>query len=136
MDINQALAVVDEQHHAVLATTRSDGTPQMSPVLAVPDGNGRLLVSTREPAVKTRNIRRDPRVWLCVIPDTFFGRWIQIEGTTEIISLPDALDLLVDYYRRAAGDHPDWDEYRDAMTRDKRLILRITPTRAGPDQSG
>jgi PPOX class probable F420-dependent enzyme len=136
MDIAQALAVIDEQHRAVLATMRADGTPQMSPVVAVPDGRGRLLVSTRQGAMKTRNALKDPRVWLCVMPDEFFGRWVQIEGNAEIVEQPEALDLLVDYYRRAAGEHPDWDEYRTAMIRDKRVVLRIEPTRAGPDRAG
>jgi PPOX class probable F420-dependent enzyme len=136
MDIDQALAVVTEQHHAVLATTRSDSTPQMSPVTVVADDGGRLLVSTRAPAMKTRNVRRDPRVWLCVLPDEFYGRWVQIEGTAEIVEQPEAMDLLIDYYRRAAGEHPDWDDYRAAMRREQRVVLRITPTRAGPDRSG
>jgi PPOX class probable F420-dependent enzyme len=136
MDIAQALAVVNEQHRAVLATMRADGTPQMSPVLTVPDDSGRLLVSTRQGAMKTHNVLKDPRVWLCVIPDEFFGRWVQIEGNAEIIELPEALDLLVDYYRRASGEHPDWDDYRTAMVREKRVVLRIEPTRAGPDRAG
>jgi PPOX class probable F420-dependent enzyme len=136
MDIAQALAVVNEQHRAVLATMRSDGTPQMSPVLAVPDGSGRLLISTRQGAMKTRNALAESRVWLCVLPDEFFGRWVQIEGNAEIIELPEALDLLVDYYRRASGEHPDWDDYRAAMVREKRVVLRIAPTRAGPDRAG
>lgn len=136
MNITQALAVVNEQHRAVLATMRSDGSPQMSPVLVVPDDDGRLLVSTRDGAMKTRNARRDPRVWVCVLPDEFFGRWVQIEGTAEIVEQPDALDLLVDYYRRGAGEHPDWDDYRAAMVRERRVVLRISPTRAGPDRSG
>jgi PPOX class probable F420-dependent enzyme len=136
MDIAQALAVVKEQHRAVLATLRSDATPQMSPVLAVADDEGRLLISTRQGAMKIHNARRDPRVWLCVLPDEFFGRWVQIEGTAEIVEQPEALDLLVDYYRRAAGEHSDWDEYRTAMIREKRVVLRISPTRAGPDRAG
>jgi len=136
MDTAQALNVVNEQHRAVLATMRADGTPQMSPVLVVPDGGGRLLVSTRQGAMKTRNVRKDPRVWLCVMPDEFFGRWVQIEGDAEIVELPAALDLLVDYYRRGTGEHPDWDEYRTAMVREKRVVLRIEPTRAGPDRAG
>lgn len=136
MDITQALAVVDEQHRAVLATLRADGTPQMSPVLVVADDDGRLLVSTREAAMKTHNVRRDPRVWVCVLPEAFFGRWVQIEGSVEVVEQPEALDLLVDYYRRASGEHSDWDDYRQAMVRERRVVLRITPTRAGPDRAG
>jgi PPOX class probable F420-dependent enzyme len=136
MDITQALAVVEEQHQAVLATMRADGTPQMSPVLVVPDGSGRLLISTRQGAIKVRNAQRDQRVWVCVLPDGFYGRWVQIEGTADIVEQPEALDVLEDYYRRASGEHPDWDDYRATMIRDQRVVLRISPTRAGPDRAG
>jgi len=105
-------------------------------VLCVADDEGRVLISTRETALKTRNLRRDPRASLCVFTDSFFGEWVQAEGDAEVISLPDAMDLLVDYYRRVAGEHSDWADYRAAMVRDRRVIVRITITRAGPDVSG
>jgi PPOX class probable F420-dependent enzyme len=105
-------------------------------VLCAIDDKGRVLISTREPAVKTRNLRRDPRASLCVINDGFFGEWVQVEGEAEIIHLPDAMELLVDYYRQIAGEHSDWDDYRAAMERERRVILRISLTRAGPDVSG
>jgi PPOX class probable F420-dependent enzyme len=94
------------------------------------------MVSTRETAAKTRNLSRDPRAMFCVINDAFFGDWIQIEGTAEIVHLPDAMDLLVDYYRRANGEHPDWDDYRTAMQREQRVMIRVSITRAGPDRHG
>ncbi|HLU56586.1 MAG TPA: PPOX class F420-dependent oxidoreductase [Pseudonocardia sp.] len=136
MDLEEARAVVREQHRAVLATVRHDGTPQLSPVLVAVADDGRLLVSTRETALKVRNLRRDPRTWLCVLPDGFFGRWIQVEGRAEIVSLPEAMDGLVDYYRRVSGEHDDWDSYRAAMQRERRVLLRIELTRAGPDRAG
>jgi PPOX class probable F420-dependent enzyme len=136
MDLDEARAVVREQHRAVLATIRGDGTPQMSPVLVAVDDDGRVLVSTREGALKVRNLRRDARSWLCVLPDGFFGRWIQVEGRTEIVPLPDAMEGLVDYYRRVSGEHEDWDDYRAAMQRERRVLLRIELTRAGPDRAG
>jgi len=136
MDLDDARGVIREQHRAVLATTRDDGTPQMSPVLVAVDDEGRALVSTRETAVKTRNLRRDPRSWLCVLPDGFFGRWVQVEGHAEIVSLPEAMDGLEDYYRRVAGEHDNWDDYRAAMRRERRVLLRITLDRAGPDRAG
>ncbi|MCP2260549.1 PPOX class probable F420-dependent enzyme [Streptoalloteichus tenebrarius] len=136
MDLDTARAVAREQHHAVLATMRADGTPQMSPVLVAVDDEGRLLISTRETAFKARNARRDPRVWICVLPDGFFGRWVQVEGTATVVSLPEALPGLEDYYRRISGEHPDWDEYRAAMRAERRVLLRIELTRAGPDRSG
>ena len=120
----------------MLATTRSDGRPQLSPVVVAVDDDGRVLVSTRETAVKARNLAKDPRASLCVISDAFFGEWIQAEGTAEIIHLPEALPILKDYYRRVSGEHPDWEDYRAAMRREKRLVIRITVDRAGPDVSG
>jgi PPOX class probable F420-dependent enzyme len=136
MDIDVARAFLGKHHRAVLATSRADGMPQLSPVTCAIDDDGRVLVSTRETAIKTRNLRRDPRASLCVFTDAFFGDWIQVEGAAEIISLPAAMELLVSYYRAVAGEHPDWDDYRAAMTRDRRVIVRIAITRAGPDISG
>jgi PPOX class probable F420-dependent enzyme len=136
VDVTEARAFLADHHHAVLATFRRDGRPQLSPVTVAVDGDGRVLVSTRETAVKAKNARRDPRVSLCVLSDTFFGAWAQVDGTAEIVSLPDAMDLLVEYYRRAAGEHPDWDEYRSAMERERRVAMRITIERAGPSVSG
>ena len=136
MDPGQAADFLRAHHRAVLATSRADGRPQLSPVLCVADDAGRVLISTRETAVKTGNLRRDPHASLCVFTDGFFGEWVQAEGDAEIISLPDAMDLLIDYYRRVAGEHSDWADYRAAMVRDQRVIVRITLTRAGPDVSG
>ena len=136
MDTKRASEFLRDHHRAVLATTRSDGRPQLSPVTVAVDDEGRALISTRETAVKTRNLARDPRASLCVMNDRFFGDWIQAEGDVEIIHLPEAMELLVDYYRRISGEHPDWDDYRAAMQRDRRVIVRITITRAGPDISG
>lgn len=136
MDLDEARKIVREQHRAVLAAMRSDGTPQMSPVLAAVDEAGVVLLSTRETAYKVRQIRNDPRVWICVLPDEFFGRWIQIEGTAEVVSLPEAMDGLIEYYRLASGEHPDWDEYRAAMESEQRVLLRVTLHRAGPDRTG
>src|SRR5262249_16285769 len=128
MDLARAREFIRTHHRAVLATFRADGRPQLSPVLCAVDDDGRGLVSTREPAWKTRNLRRDPRASLCVFTDGFFGDWVQVEGEAEVISLPEAMDVLVDYYRRVAGEHPDWDDYRAAMTRDRRVVLRVNLT--------
>jgi PPOX class probable F420-dependent enzyme len=136
MTAEQAREFLRAHHRGVLATTRADGRPQLSPVTAAVDGEGRVIISTRETAVKTRNIRRDPYASLCVFKDGFFGEWVQVEGIAEVISLPDAMELLVDYYRRSVGEHPDWDDYRAAMARDRRVVVRVTITRAGPSISG
>jgi PPOX class probable F420-dependent enzyme len=136
VDTARAADFLRAHHRAVLATSRSDGMPQLSPVTCTVDDEGRVLISTRETAVKTKNLRRRPQASLCVFTDTFFGEWVQVEGNVEVISLPDAMDLLVEYYRRVSGEHPDWEDYRAAMIRDRRVIVRITITRAGPDVSG
>ncbi|MGH3963210.1 MAG: PPOX class F420-dependent oxidoreductase [Pseudonocardiaceae bacterium] len=136
MDLDEARAVVAEQHHVVLATLRGDGTPQMSPVAATVDGQGRVVVSTRKTAFKVRNLRRDPRAWLCVLSDGFFGRWIQVGGRVRIVELPEAMEPLVDCYRSISGEHPDWDDYRAAMQREQRVLLQIELTSAGPDREG
>jgi PPOX class probable F420-dependent enzyme len=136
MDLDVAREFLHAHHRAVLATFRRDGRPQLSPIACACDEKGRVLISTRETAVKARNLRRDPRVSLCVLDDGFFGRWVQVDGEAEIISLPDAMDLLIDYYRRVSGEHPDWDDYRSAMVRERRVAVRVTLTRAGPDVSG
>lgn len=136
MELDQARAFLGENHRAVLATSRADGRPQLSPVLVAVDGEGRAIISTRETAYKVKNLRRDPKASLCVLNDNFYGDWIRVDGTAEIVSLPEALELLVDYYRRVSGEHPDWDEYRSAMQQQRRVLIRIQPERAGPDRQG
>ena len=136
MDFDDALEFVREHHDAVLMTRRRDGSPQLSPLTCGVNGAGKIVISTRETAVKVKNIRRDPTVSLCVVSKGFYGRWIQIDGRAEVVALPEAMEPLVDYYRSISGEHPDWDDYRAAMERDQRVILEITIDRAGPDVSG
>lgn len=136
MHVERAREFLRSNHRAVLVTRRADGGPQLSPVLCSIDADGRPGVSTRETAMKVSNLRRDPRVSLCVLNDGFFGDWIQVDGIAEIVSLPDAMELLVEYYRSLAGEHPDWDEYRSSMEQERRVLVRIEIERAGPDRSG
>ena len=136
MDLDQAREHIRAHSHAVLATLRRDGTPQLSPIMAVVDGAGRVVISSRETAMKVKNLRRTPTAWLCVLSDEFFGPWVQVEGSVQIVSLPEAMDDLIDYYRRAAGEHPDWADYRAAMEREQRVLIRLSITRAGPDVAG
>jgi PPOX class probable F420-dependent enzyme len=136
MDLDRARAVLRENHRAVLATSRADGRPQLTPVLVGLDADGRAIISSRETAYKVKNLRRDPKAALCVLNDSFYGEWVQVEGTAEVVSLPEALELLVDYYRRVSGEHSDWDEYRSAMQEQRRVLVRIQLERAGPDRQG
>ena len=132
MSPDEARAFVASNHRAVLITRRRGGGLQTSPVLVGVDDEGKVVISTREGAYKTGNLRRDPAVVLCVLSDDFFGRWIQIDGTAEIVPLPEAMEGLVDYYRRISGEHPDWDEYRRAMQHDRRVLVRVSVDAAGP----
>jgi PPOX class probable F420-dependent enzyme len=136
MDIEEARQFLRENHKAVVCTRRKNGDPAMSPITVGVDDEGYATISSRETAFKVQHLRRDPRVWLCVVNDRFFGPWVLIEGTATIVSLPEAMDMLVDYYRRISGEHPDWDEYRQAMERDQRVMIRIAIERAGPDSHG
>jgi PPOX class probable F420-dependent enzyme len=136
MNLDDAREFIRTNHRAVLATTRRDGRPQLTAVTVVVDADGRAVISSVGGTVKVRNLRRDPYASLLVMNDGFYGEWVQVEGPVEIIEQPEALDLLDDYYRRAAGEHPDWAEYREAMIRDRRVVIRIDLVRAGPNVSG
>jgi PPOX class probable F420-dependent enzyme len=136
VDIDLARDFVRRHHWAVMTTYYPDGRAQLSPVTAGVDDAGHVVISTRETATKTRNVAADPRVVLCALTKAFVGEWILIEGRADIIHLPEAMQPLVDYYRGIAGEHPDWDDYRAAMVRDQRVLVRVTITRAGPDRHG
>lgn len=136
MTPDDARAFVAENHRAVMVTRRSAGGVQTSPVTAGVDEDGMVVVSSRETAYKVRNLRRDPRVAICAFTDGFFGPWVQVEGTAEVLSLPEAMDGLIAYYRRISGEHPDWDDYRRAMEQDRRVLIRVPIDRAGPSKSG
>ncbi len=136
MDIERALDFIRHNHRAVLTTYYPDGRAQLSPVTVGVDHDGYVIISTRETATKTRNLTADSRVALCALNDGFFGDWVAIEGTAHIVHLPEAMEALVDYYRGISGEHPDWDDYRAAMVRDRRVLVRVTVTRAGPDRHG
>jgi PPOX class probable F420-dependent enzyme len=135
MDVDAALRFAAENHRAVLATHRRDGTPQLSPIVLGVDADG-IVISSRETAVKVKNLRRDPGASVCILNDAFYGAWVQVDGRADVVSLPAAMDGLIAYYRQIAGEHPDWDEYRVAMQRERRVLIRISPERAGPNVSG
>ena len=135
MEIEKGLDYVRDNSRAVLATRSRDGAPQMSPVtLAVVHDT--IVMSTRATAIKTLNIRRDPIAWLCVFPDKWLGRWVQLQCRAEVVSLPEAIDHLVDYYRTLSGEHPDWNDYKRAMNEDKRCVVQFEIETAGPDFHG
>lgn len=136
VDREELLAFLRPRHHCLLATTRRAGRPQLSPVTAGVDEAGRLVISTYPGRAKTANARRDPRVSACVLSDDWDGPWVSLEGKAEVLDLPEALEPLVDYYRSISGEHPNWDEYRAAMTRQGKSLLRIEVDRWGPVATG
>ena len=136
MGPDDAQAFVASNHRAVLITRRASGGLQASPVLVGVDGEGKLVISTREGTYKTRNLRRDPTAVLCIFNDGFFGPWLQVEGTAQVVSLPAAMEGLVDYYRGISGEHPDWDDYRRAMRQQRRVLVRVSIEKVGPTRAG
>ena len=136
VDLAGLLDFVRPRHHLLLVTTRADGRPQVSPVSGGVDDAERIVVSTYPDRAKARNAERDPRVSVCVLSDEWDGPWVQVDGTAEVLHMPQAEDALVDYYRCIAGEHPDWDEYRAAMRLQGKSLIRVTPERWGPLAAG
>jgi PPOX class probable F420-dependent enzyme len=136
MDLERARDFARQHHRAVMATRTPSGAVRQTPVVVAVDEEGRFTVSSREGAFKVRNLRRDPWAQLCLLTEMFFGAWMYVEGTVELVSLPEAMEPLVEYYRAISGEHEDWDDYRDAMRRDRRVLIRLVADRAGPDQQG
>lgn len=136
VDLPELLDFLRPRHHGLLATTRADGRPQLSPVSCGVDDEGRIVVSTYPGRAKAANARRDERVSMCVLSDDWDGPYVQVDGRGEVLDMPEALDALVDYYRCIAGEHPDWEEYRQAMRRQNKSLIRITIDRWGPIATG
>src|SRR5579875_2512700 len=132
MDPSEALEFLRTNHRSVLMVHRAGGDIAPSPVVHGVDDAGRVVISSRETAYKVRNLRRDPRATLCGFTDRFFGPWVTVSGTAEIIPLPEAMDRLMALYRQVAGEHPDWDDFRASMEREQRVVIAIRPETAGP----
>ena len=133
---DELLEFIRPRHHAIVITVRGDGRPQASPVTCGVDDEGRIVIATYPERAKTRNARRDPRVSVLFLSDDFGGAWVQVDGTGEVLDVPDAVEPLVDYYRAISGEHPDWPEYREAMLKQGKSLLRVTPARWGPVATG
>ena len=136
VDRDALLEFLRPRHQAVLLTHRADGGAQMSPVACGVDAEGRIVVSTYPQRAKVANLRRDAAVSLCVLSPDWNDAWVQVDGQAEVLDLPEALEPLVEYYRSISGEHPDWDEYRAAMTRQGKSLIRVTITRWGPIATG
>ncbi|MET8674487.1 PPOX class F420-dependent oxidoreductase [Streptomyces albidoflavus] len=136
VDRAELLDFVRPRHRALLLTARADGSPQASPLTCGVDGEGRIVVSTYPERAKTRNAQRNPKVSVVVLSDEWNGPWVQIDGTAEVIDAPESVEPLVEYFRVISGEHPDWDEYRAAMLKQGKSLIRITPERWGPVATG
>ena len=136
MDVDGAREFIRQHHRGVLATRAPGGAIRQSPVVAAVDDDGMIVISSRETAYKVRYLREDPRAQLCLFTDRFFGRWVWVEGRAEILSLPEAMEPLVAYYRGVAGEHEDWDAYRAAMRAEQRVLIRVPLERVGPSRAG
>ena len=136
VDLDGLLDFVRPRHHALLLTRRADGGPQASPVTCGVDTQGRIVVSTYPERAKARNAARDARASVVVLSDDFDGPWVQIDGDAEVVDGEAAVEPLVEYFRVISGEHPDWDEYRAAMRRQGKALLRVTPRRWGPVATG
>jgi PPOX class probable F420-dependent enzyme len=133
---NELLDFIRPRHQAIVITTRADGRPQASPVTCGVDDRGRIVVATYPERAKTRNARRDRHVSVLVLSDDFGGPWVQVDGTAEVLDIPEAVEPLVDYFRSISGEHPDWAEYRAAMVAQGKSLLRVTPESWGPVATG
>jgi PPOX class probable F420-dependent enzyme len=136
VELNALLDFVRPRHRMILVTRRHEGSPQLSPVTGGVDSAGRIVVSTYPERAKVANLRRTPESAVLVLSDDWNGPWVQVDGTAEVLDLPEALEPLVDYFRSISGEHPDWDEYRRAMTAQGKCLVRITPARWGPIATG
>ncbi len=133
---DELLEFLRPRHHVVLTTTRRDGSPQSSPITAGVDSQGRLTVASYPERAKVRNLRRDPSCSALVLSDDWNGPWVQVWGRGEVVDLPDAVEPLVEYFRSISGDHPDWDEYREAMRSQGKCLIRLQIERWGPIATG
>jgi len=132
------LDFVRTRHHLILLTSRADGRPQLSPVTGGVDDAGRIVISTYPDRAKAVNLRRDPAASVVVLSEEWNAAWVQVDGTAEVLDMPsaEALDGLVEYFRCISGEHPDWEEYREAMRSQGKSLIRITPTAWGPVATG
>jgi PPOX class probable F420-dependent enzyme len=135
-DREELLEFLRPRHHAILMTTRKDGRPQSSPNTCGVDTEGRIVISTYPERAKALNIRRDPRVTVCVLSDDFGGPWVQVDGVAEVVDLPESVEPLVEYFRVISGEHPDWDEYRQAMRDQGKSLIQVTIESWGPIATG
>ena len=136
VELDGLLEFVRPRHHMLLMTTRADGTVQASPVSGGVDTEGRIVISSYPERAKSTNVKRSGKAGVVVLSDEWNGPWVQIDGDAEVLDIPDSVEPLVEYFRNISGEHPDWDEYREAMVKQGKSLIRVTPRRWGPVATG
>lgn len=133
MEIADAQKFLQENHRACIAVRQEDGWPQMTFVTPAIDSQGRIIVTSRRSTYKVKHLRRDPRVSMLIFGEQFSGsKFVQIHGTAEILEQPAAMDVLIDWYKRVRGEHKNWEEYKQRMADEKRVIIRVAIEKVGP----
>jgi len=133
LTIDEVRNFLVDNHNAVLVARKRNGSPQITLVTAGVDGEGRVTISARKNTFKVRNVIRDPQVSLLVMGDDFHGsHYYQVDGRAEVVALPEAMDLLMDVYRRRLGAGMDVEETRRKILDQDRVIIRIEIDAVGP----
>ncbi len=137
MKISDAQDFLKDNHHGVLVARKKDGSLQMTLVSPVIDADGKVIVTSRETTYKVKNIRRNPQISLLVFGGQFHGsNYIQIDGKAEIIPQPQAMDIVLDWHRQIRGEPASWDEVREKTKAERRIAMRITIEKVGPQSRG
>ena len=132
MEVAEVLDFLRKNHRGCIAVRQRDGRPQMTFVSPGIDPDGRVIITSRGTTYKVKHIRRDPRVSLLIFGEQYSGsKFVQLHGSAEIIEQPEAMDLLVYWYKQVRGEHKNWDEYRETMRKQQRVIIRFNTEKVG-----
>ena len=133
MEIADAQKFLQENHRACIAVRQKDGWPQLTLVTPGIDPEGRVIITSRGTTYKVKHLRRDPRVSLLIFGEQYSGsKFVQIHGNAEIIEQAQAMDTLIYWHKQVRGEHKNWDEYREQMQNEKRVIIRVAIEKVGP----
>lgn len=137
MEIAEAKKFLRDNHHGVLVARKRDGSLQMTLVSPVIDAEGKVIITARDTTYKVKNIKRDPRVSLLVYGDQFHGsNYIQIDGKAEVLPLPQAMDIVLDWHRQIRGEPKSWEEIREKTLSEGRIAIKVTIEKVGPQNRG
>ena len=133
MEIADAQKFIKDNHRACIAVRQKDGWPQMTLVTPGIDAEGRVILTSRGTTYKVKHIRREPKVSMLIFGEQFSGsKFVQIHGTAEVVDLPQAMDGLIDWYKTVRGEHKNWQDYKQQVADEKRVLIRINIEKVGP----